>query len=536
MSVKKNKKAQKGTRPDSGRFVITLTRRFFLWILLWFGALIFTQALRSVVSNIFFGFVSALPIVSIIYALIGRATLKTFMLSSSTVTEKNRPFTYEFRLINESILPYPFVEAYTKLPRKNSVRTSERCIRVSMPPMSNYTVKGEVKFRFRGTYEIGISSIYIYDFFRLIRVRSDFYSYDTVYVLPRKLILDTDDAISVSDSATRTRKAPYVYDRLEVSDIRDYRPGDSLKSIHWNLSSKNEEFIVRDYNTGSADVSYVLCDMSAHFPDEAPMLDFVDPYEEGESEVTGKSTEEPSEIAQDGSEPTAQGEESGESAGGEAVAQADTKPGKKKKSRTAKKNAPSKLEMLINDEAYEDMNEYCADGAVELTIAVVLRELRAGREVVLMWYDERSEIGAFAYDLHTVEDFDMIFRLFSSAPTVYGEHKKISRLAESAGDTNDARVLIVLPALDEETVSDVCAIPRVSEVIAYSAEERYLYVEERREFVEGCRAQLSKNGITFVDGKLDESKILGSESVLEGDAPEQNGDVGIGTHKKEGGR
>jgi hypothetical protein len=528
MSKKNNKKAKKGARPSGHHAVVSLTGRFFLWLLLWFGALIFTQALRSVASNIFFGFVSSLPLASFIYALIGRATLKTFMLSNSTVTEKNRPFTYEFRLINESILPYPFIEAYTKLPRRNSVRTQERCVKVSMSPLSNYTVKGEVKFRFRGTYEIGVSSIYIYDFFRMIRIRSDFNSYDTIYVLPRKLILDTEDALSVSDSATRTKTAPYVYDRLEVSDIRDYRPGDSLKSIHWNLSSKNEEFVVRDYNTGSTDVSFVFCDMSAHFPDEAPILEFVNPYE-----VDEEQTQAP---ASPSAETDGDGAESTESTESAPTAVAETRTAVKAKKKRKSGESIAKEQMLINDEAYDDMNEYCADGAVELTIAVVLRELRAGREVVLMWYDDRSEIGAFSYDLRSVEDFDTIFRLFSSAPSVDGEQRNIARLVESVGDTNDAKLLIVLPALDRDTVADVCAIPRVSEVIAYSAEERYLYPETRRDFIEGCREQFSKNGITFVDGKIDESKILGSESALEGDEPETNGEVGFGIRKKGGQR
>jgi electron transport complex protein RnfG len=61
-----------------------------------------------------------------------------------------------------------------------------------------------------------------------------------------------------------------VVDKLEVSDIRDYRNGDSLKSIHWKLSSKSETFIVKDYNTGTSNQTVVFCDLTPHFPDEPP--------------------------------------------------------------------------------------------------------------------------------------------------------------------------------------------------------------------------------------------------------------------------
>ena len=95
----------------------------------------------------------------------------------------------------------------------------------------------------------------------------------TVYVLPRRTAIEETLALSVSDSAARTVHALTAVDRLEVSDIREYRAGDSLKSIHWKLSSKSEEFVVKDYNTGTSDQTVVFCDIAPHFPDREPHRD-----------------------------------------------------------------------------------------------------------------------------------------------------------------------------------------------------------------------------------------------------------------------
>jgi hypothetical protein len=259
--------------------------------------------------------------------------------------------------------------------------------------------------------------------------------------------------------------------------------------------------------------------MSAHFPDDAPERPFVNPFEAAEPAAEGSvpvTDDAPAAAADEAEEPVAD------------TAEPQKKKEKKnKKKKTAAAESKPDIHTLVNDEAYEDMNEFCADGAIELTIAVILRELRSGRDVSLMWYDDRSEIGAYCFELHTVEDFDLIFRLFASAPTVHSS-KKISRLAATAGDTKDSKVMVVLPAIDDEVVDDVCEIPRITEIIAYSAEERYLYPELRRRFIEHCREQFSARGIKLIDGKLDEEKILKSESALKDGEQEDGGTVGIG--------
>ena len=471
---------------------ISLTRNFTIYMIIFVFALIFTQALRSKVSNIFFGFVFFLPWVMLIYALTARMTLKIFMLCESVEVAKNQPYEYKIRLINESIIPYPFVDAMLWLPLKNSVRCSLRTVKTPMSPRSDYVINNVVKFPFRGTYTIGVENIYVYDFFRMFCVKIDINMLETVYVLPRKLDLDIGQAEAISDASRKTRKSNTSYEKIEISDIREYRNGDALKSIHWKLSSKAEDFMVRDYDTGSSRETFIFCDMSASFATEPPE----------------KVTEAPVKVKK------AKKVNNSEQIDAEGAAEAEkvkkSKRRKNKKAQEAVADKPIDVGELADDSYYEDMNEYCADGIVELTVSAVLKELRAGCECTLTWFDRRADMGVYSFTLRSVSDFDAIFRLFATAP-LCDEKQYVSKLSSMLTDTQDIKQIYVTAAIQPEAVKRLCAMSSVAdssgsgaaEVLLYNPEQRFAHISERKLYIEGCRAQLVSKGLKLTCGELE---------------------------------
>ena len=542
-AVRKLRKKRGKTVSERDEPVFTVTHRFTAYVVIFVISLVFTQALLSKVSNIFFWFIFILPWVLLIYVLLAKGALSVSMLSDTVTIEKNTPYTYEFRIDNHSPLAIPFIDAIVSIPQSNSVRCSERTVRLSVAPMTGYHLKNTVSFRFRGTYDIGIRCFYVYDFFRIFRVRVDVENLTTVYVLPRRLTLEEASAHSVSDDTARTVKSPLTVDKLEVSDIRDYRSGDSLKSIHWKLSSKSESFIVKDYNTGTSNQTVVFCDLTPHYPDEPPKKKAV------------------AMVAEDGTENGAEEQKSDK--GGK-----ETRNARKKKKEQAKLEADRRRKNsrrikedsdthAISDEAlkarldqrnavadsldakngitdgeaetateivsvesvdvhepaklsyYEDMNEYLADGVVELTIATVLAELRRGREVLLLWFDRRADGGVFCYSLRGVDQFETIYHLFATAP-LCDPTRKVTSLTAMVSDIQSAKQTFVVSAMDASMLTDLCGLPGVSdagsfgsaEVVLYNPDERFRYPRDRAAYLEGCRQQLAANGLTLVAGSF----------------------------------
>lgn len=243
----------------------------YLYLCLLIFAILFTQFLRSPVSNTFFWFVCFLPIVSLIHALLGKASIQVFVECDTTRVEKNSRVEYEMRIINNSPLPYPFLETLISEPRSDGVRCNKKKFIMSLVSFGGYVIKNAVTFRYRGLYEIGVESIYISDLFRMFAVRLDVDNYAAVTVYPRKMTFEKNAAPSVTDRASAVVSRSFTGDKTEPADIRDYYAGDPVKNIHWKLSSKADDIKLREYGTVEDRHVYVFCDLASatHAPEKS---------------------------------------------------------------------------------------------------------------------------------------------------------------------------------------------------------------------------------------------------------------------------
>ena len=356
-----------------------------------------------------------------------------------------------------------------------------------------------------------------------------------------------------------------LIDKVEVGDIREYRLGDPLKSIHWNLSSRSEDLIVKDYNSGSTKTTYIYCDLAARFPEEAPAVPTSSRSEEKRAIREAKererleayrkklissaaergdtlSEEQLREILQTKREKrearkARRAEKKRERQMLDLAILQKKHPEKaarrmdalraaeQKKMPDAEAHSPSEstvsrekeAHLLREDRFYEDMNEYCADGVVELTIATALREVRNGNEVVLIWYDNRSESGICAYTFHSPEEFQTVYPVFATAP-LSASDRFVGDLALLTGDPSGIRRIFVTASVDGETVGAFAGMPVSagefggSEILLYHPETRFLYPEKRNAYVEGCRDAVARSGFRLTVETLEGKAVMGGDS------------------------
>ncbi len=249
---------------ESGRGFQLLAGSYIYAVLLVISFLA-TQAMRHPISAVLFWFLLLLPIVSIVCARIGCSAIQVYVSSDAARVEKDQSVGYEIRVINNAPFPYPFVEAYITQPREDGIRCLKRKIYLSLAPFGGYIINKQISFRYRGLYEIGVSDFYLCDMLRLVRMRVVVDNYSNVLVFPRMLNVASEDHHAYTEMPS-VHAPTATAEMAEAANIREYRWGDSQKTIHWKLSSKTEELQVKDFSINRDRNVYIFADLAAATP------------------------------------------------------------------------------------------------------------------------------------------------------------------------------------------------------------------------------------------------------------------------------
>jgi uncharacterized protein (DUF58 family) len=126
-------------------------------------------------------------------------------------------------------------------PRPNAER-HEAVVRT----LSGNTATYDIDFDARGEWTIGPATVIVRDVFGLFERVHEIEGSDTVLVYPRVRRLTPAayrQLFAVADGRGGTERSAF-------DALREYRPGDPLRDIHWRTSAKRDELIVTEYAAG----------------------------------------------------------------------------------------------------------------------------------------------------------------------------------------------------------------------------------------------------------------------------------------------
>lgn len=205
-----------------------------------------------------------LPLCSFLLLQLVSRSVEISLVLPVGVAEKHQNFPIGIAVTNRSRMPIPQIQA--AVVRENGFyRKKERItLRGIAGGKSSTRLLTEVSGSQCGFLFVEIEQVEICDLFHLFKKKITVKGRDRVAVMPEiyrasvTLQESTRDFLIESEEYDKNKPGD---DISEVFQIREYRGGDRLQSIHWKLSARTDDLMVREYSLPIACAVVVFWDM-----------------------------------------------------------------------------------------------------------------------------------------------------------------------------------------------------------------------------------------------------------------------------------
>lgn len=208
--------------------------------------------------------VIALPIVMFIMLLSVKLRSRVNIILSSDTASKKEVFDITLCVDNKSMIPVG--KAVAVVDYYNVFNDEINSFELSFPilPRNSQKITLQISSAFCGLLKINCAFIEIYDPMRIFRMKIGKNTGKSIVIMP-----NCDDIYGIVSDIKYGNDESTVFspdypgdDPSEVFDLRDYVPGDKLNRIHWKLSSKSRDLIVKEYSYPIDSDSVIFLDLS----------------------------------------------------------------------------------------------------------------------------------------------------------------------------------------------------------------------------------------------------------------------------------
>lgn len=164
------------------------------------------------------------------------------------------------RLDNDTLFPLPWIEMDDATP-EHLVSTDLPKQATSVPLMGSRILQFKVTAKRRGHYPIGPIRVQLGDAFGFFEGKRQFLSKQRVTVYPRiHQIEGLPVPLSQPFGPVRTRERAFE-DPSNQAEIREYRPGDNPRHIHWKTSARRGQLMLREYEINATTTMALFPDL-----------------------------------------------------------------------------------------------------------------------------------------------------------------------------------------------------------------------------------------------------------------------------------
>lgn len=177
--------------------------------------------------------------------------VKAELVSVCHIANKEAKIPITIQLTNPTIFPITFVKLYIVYKNAYSEQGFRKTICASLDYRTKTTVTFHLISGYAGNMEITLEGIRIYDNMKLFSLKRKLSNEIKVAVLPSYYELEEiasnnrNTPFAQSDNYSPVKKGD---DPSEVFEIRPYREGDRLQRVHWKLSIKQNQLMIKEFS------------------------------------------------------------------------------------------------------------------------------------------------------------------------------------------------------------------------------------------------------------------------------------------------
>ncbi len=183
-------------------------------------------------------------------------------------------FTVKFR--NATPLLATRLTAYFYISDMFGNKATEASTTMSLSPREVFDLSFNARFEHIGTYQAGVDRVVASDFIGLFQATIVNPTRRFVEVTPKILELaEVDFGDDSTDEATKSSKS-VIADSMDYAQVREYEPGDPLKTIHWKLSARTEGYMTRLYEVYTNPGVSIIMDFYGPSDESQDLMAFFD--------------------------------------------------------------------------------------------------------------------------------------------------------------------------------------------------------------------------------------------------------------------
>ncbi|MCL2054735.1 MAG: DUF58 domain-containing protein [Oscillospiraceae bacterium] len=238
-----------------------------IYVILLLAAAFFYPMYNDNLSYILLLTLSFLPVALVLTLMISRRSIKIKVKCELEAAERGRPLKIRVRLINRSFLPVSVCGVTMKY-RAGGIEGTGKFQKhktgIPIPARSVESIIISMEAEHCGAVECVINKVKLTDLIGLLSVSKKIGFSETISIIPviypyETTVINSMNEDSESGVYSQTRAGG---DPTEVFALREYREGDSQNRIHWKLSGRSDELVVKELSEPISSRVLMIPDLS----------------------------------------------------------------------------------------------------------------------------------------------------------------------------------------------------------------------------------------------------------------------------------